>query len=86
MPELRTTDAIPAHAREPLARALAALDAHTDAPLRLRGHCSDAGCEVFELHEEFELGAVGRRFLMSVSTTGSDALLIPLNARMPEER
>jgi hypothetical protein len=49
-----------------LARGLDALEAHTDAPLRLRDYVSGPECEVFELQEEFELGPPGRRFVVSV--------------------
>ena len=86
MPELRSTDSLTDHARECLARALHALDAHTTAPLRLHGHASDGTCEVFELHEEFAPGTDGRRFLLSVTATGRDALLIPLDSTTPEDR
>jgi hypothetical protein len=85
MPELRLAEPLPDHVHECLARALATLDAHTDAPLRLYGHHSDGVCEVFELHEEFELGDAGRRFLLSITASGRDALLIPLDATPMEE-
>ena len=85
MPELRITDPIPDHSRDSLARALAALDAHTTAPLRLYGHAFDGTCEVFELHEELGPGVDGRRFLLSVTATGRDALLIPLDPTVPED-
>jgi hypothetical protein len=85
MPELRLAEPLPDHARDCLVRALAALDSHTDAPLRLAGYASDGACEVFELHEEFELGVVGRRFLMSVTASGRDALLIPLDPNLEEK-
>lgn len=49
-----------------LARGLQALDEYTDAPLRLRDHASGRDCEVFDLQEEFELGAPGQRFIISV--------------------
>jgi hypothetical protein len=86
MPELRLTDPLPDHARDSLARAIGALDAHTAAPLRLHGHLFDGTCEVFELHEEFAPGSEGRRFLLSVTATGRDALLIPLDPTTPEDR
>jgi hypothetical protein len=86
MPELRISDPLPDHSRDSLARALTALDAHTTAPLRLYGHAFDGTCEVFELHEEFAPGIDGRRFLLSVTATGRDALLIPLDPTIPEDR
>ena len=86
MPELRLAEPLPDHARDCLVRALTALDSHTDAPLRLSGHLSDGSCEVFELQEEFEFGAAGRRFLLSVTASGRDALLIPLDATTLEEK
>jgi hypothetical protein len=86
MPELRLAESLAPPARDCLGRALAALDAHTTAPLRVCGHFSDGSCEVFELQEEFELGAPGRRFLMSVSVSGRDALLIPLSPTTMEEQ
>lgn len=48
------------------ARALDALETHTNAPLRLCEHASGPECEVFELQEEFELGPPGRRFVIAV--------------------
>ena len=69
-----------------LARVLDALDAHTEAPLRIRGHATTAGCEVFEVQEEFELGPRGRRYLLSVAASARDAMLVPLRSPRPEER
>jgi hypothetical protein len=69
-----------ARARASLARGLDALDSHTEAPLRVRGHASGHGNEVFDLQEEFELGPRGRRFLLSVSPTARDAMLLTVAA------
>ena len=63
-----------------LARVLSALDRHTEAPLRLRGHSNTPGAEVFELQEEFELGPRGRRFLLSVDKVHPDAMVVALSA------
>lgn len=49
-----------------LARCVDALAARTEAPLRVRGHASARGCEVFDVVEEHEPGRSGRRFLVSV--------------------
>ena len=46
------------------------------APLRVRGHSSGDGYEVFDLQEEFELGPRGRRFLLSVDADHGDMLLL----------
>ena len=51
-----------------LARGLEALAARTEAPLRVKAHATSRGCELFDLVEELELGARGRRFLVSVDT------------------
>lgn len=51
-----------------LARGLEALAARTEAPLRVRAHATSRGCELFDVVEEPELGARGRRFLVSVDT------------------
>jgi hypothetical protein len=69
-----------------LARVLDVLDDHTEAPLRVRGHSSTRSCEVFEVQEEFELGPRGRRFLLSVSGSALDALLVPVRSIAMEER
>jgi hypothetical protein len=61
-----------------LALGLSALEDRTDAPLRVLGHSSSRGHEVFEVEEAFELGADGRRYLVSVAAEGSDALLIAM--------
>lgn len=68
-----------------LARVLDALDHHTEAPLRLRGHSSTPVNEVFELQEEFELGPRGRRFLLSVNTVHPDAMVVPLRHSHSED-
>jgi hypothetical protein len=86
MPELRLAESLADPSRECLVRALAALDGHTTAPVRVCAHSSDGSCEVFELQEEFELGGLGRRFLMSVTVSGRDALLIPLSLPAMEEK
>lgn len=67
-------------ARRCLARTIALLDPHTDAPLRLVGHSSTRRHEVFEMCEEFELGRDGRRFLVSVGSGARDALLVPVGS------
>ncbi|MGD9696074.1 MAG: hypothetical protein AB7V42_10490 [Thermoleophilia bacterium] len=66
-------------ARESLARGLDLVEAHTDAPVRLRGHSSARGHRVFDLQEEFEVGPLGRRFLVSVGGAG-DAVLLTMTA------
>ena len=53
-------------AKECLARALAALELFTEAPLRLREHSSAPGIEFFDLQEEFEVGPRGQRFIVAV--------------------
>ena len=85
MPELRTAEPLPERARECLSRALGALDAHTDAPLRLAGYVSDGSCEVFELHEEFENGCRRTPLPDVCHRLGRDALLIPLDSKTLEE-
>jgi hypothetical protein len=72
--------ALSASAALSLARGLDALDVHTDAPLRLRGHAAAREHEVFDLQEEFELGSPGRRYLVSVGPGGREMLLIPMDA------
>lgn len=67
-----------ARARAGLARGLDALDAHTEAPLRVRGHAHGRGAEVFDLQEEFELGPRGRRFLVSVDLTARETMLLAM--------
>ncbi len=66
------------HERGCLAQGLEALDRHTEAPLRLLGHASRGGHEVFEMREEYELGPSGRRFLVSVHRQRREAMLVPL--------
>ena len=65
-----------AGARASLAHGIEAMAAHTDAPLRVRGHSSADGYEVFDLQEEFELGPRGRRFLLSVDADHGEMLLL----------
>ena len=67
-----------ARARRSLAHGLDALDPHTEAPLRIRGHADGRGNDVFEVQEEFELGPLGRRFLVSVDVHARETLLLPL--------
>lgn len=78
-------DPMTTRANGALARVLDALDRHTEAPLRLRGHSSTPANEVFELQEEFELGPRGRRFLLSVNTVHPDAMVVPLRPTYPED-
>jgi hypothetical protein len=59
-----------------LAQGIEAIAAHTDAPLRVRGHSSGHGYEVFDLQEEFELGPRGRRYLLSVDADHGEMLLL----------
>jgi hypothetical protein len=68
-------------ARTSLAHGLDALDAHLEAPLRVRGHAAGRGHEVFDLQEEFELGPRGRRFIMSVHLGAGETLLLPVGSR-----
>lgn len=70
---------LPAAARASLAQVLDALEAHTDAPLRLRGHASERGYAIFDLQEEPEVGRGGRRYLTSVGPEGREVLLLPLD-------
>ncbi len=67
-----------ARARRSLAHGLDALDPHTEAPLRVRGHAIGRGHDVFDVQEEFELGPLGRRFLVSVDVLAREALLLPV--------
>ena len=64
-------------ARGYLAAGLDALDAHTEAPLRVRGHASALRHEVFEIEEEFEIGPRGRRFFISVGADLRETVLFP---------
>jgi hypothetical protein len=57
-----------------------AMSAHTDAPLRVRGHSSGEGYEVFDLQEEFELGPRGRRYLISVDADHGEMLLLAVGS------
>ena len=70
--------ALTARARTSLARGLHALNDHTEAPLRVRAHASGGANDVFDLQEEFELGPRGRRFILSVDPSASEALLLPV--------
>lgn len=65
-------------ARARLARGLVALDRHTEAPLRVRGHVPGEGHDLFDLQEEFELGPRGRRFLLAVDGAAPEALLLTM--------
>lgn len=65
-------------ARANLALGLDALDHHTEAPLRVRGHAKGRGHDVFDVEEEFELGPSGRRFLLSVDALARETLLLPM--------
>jgi hypothetical protein len=65
-----------AGARASLAHGMEAIAAHTDAPLRVRGHSSGDGYEVFDLQEEFELGPRGRRYLLSVDADHGEMVLL----------
>jgi hypothetical protein len=67
-----------ARARASLARGLDALDRHTEAPLRVRGHANGRGHDVFDLQEEFELGPRGRRFLLSVDVIARETMLLAM--------
>jgi hypothetical protein len=69
-----------AGARASLAHGMEAMAAHTDAPLRVRGHSSGHGYEVFDLQEEFELGPRGRRFLLSVDEDHCEMLLLAVGS------
>ena len=69
-----------AGARASLAHGMVAVGAHTEAPLRVRGHSSGAGYEVFDLQEEFELGPRGRRFLLSVDADHGEMLLLAVGS------
>jgi hypothetical protein len=61
-----------------LERGLRALDARSDAALRVVGHAATRRHEVFEVEEAVPTGAGGRRFLVSVSADGADALVLPM--------
>ncbi len=85
MHEHSPLDPMTSRAKGCLARVLTALDRHTEAPLRVRGHSATAANEVFELQEEFELGPSGRRFLLSVDTVHPDAMVVPLRPSPSED-
>jgi hypothetical protein len=61
-----------------LSRGLLALDPHTEAPLRVRGHAAGRGADVFDVEEEFELGPRGRRFILSVDRSARETLLLAM--------
>jgi hypothetical protein len=65
-------------ARATLALGLDALDHHTEAPLRVRGHAVGRGHDVFDVEEEFELGPRGRRFPLSIDVTAHETLLLAM--------
>ena len=67
-----------ARAAESLAHGLHALDTHTEAPLRVRGHAIGRGHDVFDVQEEFELGPRGRRFILSVDVLARETLLLAM--------
>lgn len=67
-----------ARARRSLVHGLDALDAHTEAPLRVRAHATGRGNDVFDVQEEFELGPRGRRFLVSVDVLAHETLLLAM--------
>ncbi len=69
-----------AGARASLAHGIEVMATHTDAPLRVRGHSSADGYEVFDLQEEFELGARGRRYLLSVDADHGEMLLLAVGS------
>jgi len=81
-PELPLT----ARARAGLAHGLEALEGHTEAPLRVRGHVDGRGHDVFDLQEEFELGPRGRRFLLSVDLAARETMLLPMGGARGELR
>lgn len=83
MDTISPLDPMTQRAKGCLARVLGALDRHTEAPLRVRGHSATVCGEVFEVQEEFELGPGGRRFLLSVDAEHPDAMVVPL--RPPSE-
>ena len=57
---------------------LDALDTHTEAPLRVKGHAIGRGHDVFDVQEEFELGPRGRRFILSVDVLARETLLLAM--------
>lgn len=67
-----------ARSRLSLVHGLDALDVHTEAPLRIRGHVIGRGHDVFDVEEEFELGPRGRRFLVSVDVLARETLLLAM--------
>lgn len=79
-PRLLQDPVLNAGARASLADGIEAMAAHTDAPLRVRGHSSGRGYEVFDLQEEFEVGPRGRRFLLSVDPHHGEMLLLAVGS------
>ena len=75
-----------ARARASLGRALRAVDAHTEAPLRVRGHNRGRGHDVFDVEEEFEIGDRGRRFLLSVDAEAHEMMLLAMGGGPGETR
>ena len=80
LPLLLHDPVLNAGARASLAHGMEAMSAHTDAPLRVRGHSSGEGYEVFDLQEEFELGPRGRRYLISVDADHGEMLLLAVGS------
>lgn len=75
-----------ARARASLGRALRAVDPHTEAPLRVRGHAGSRGHDVFDVEEEFEIGNRGRRFLLSVDADDHEMMLLAMGGGPGETR
>lgn len=67
-----------ARARANLAHGLVALDEHTEAPLRVRGHAIGRGHDVFDVQEEYEIGPRGRRFILSVDVLARETMLLAM--------
>ena len=67
-----------ARAAASLAHGLDALDTHTEAPLRVKGHAIGRDHDVFDVQEEFELGPRGRRFILSVDVLARETLLLAM--------
>jgi hypothetical protein len=75
-----------ARARASLGRALRAFDAHSEAPLRVRGHARGRGHDVFDVQEEFEIGDRGRRFLLSIDAEAHEMMLLAMGGGPGEMR
>ncbi len=75
-----------ARARRSLGQALRAVDPHTEAPLRVRGHARGGGHDVFDVEEEFEIGDRGRRFLLSVDPDAHEMMLLAMGGGPGETR